>query len=109
MPPPLYPLPGAQTLTRRSFLLGTASFAAAALLSNRLRGAVTSAPKLPGYPFTLGVASGDPVPDGMVLWTRLAPQPRVVGGGMPVEPVTVEWQVAEDEAMTRVVQRGTAT
>jgi PhoD-like phosphatase, N-terminal domain len=26
-------------------------------------------------PFTLGVASGDPTPDGIVLWTRLAPDP----------------------------------
>ena len=25
------------------------------------------------YPFTLGVASGDPLPDGFVIWTRLAP------------------------------------
>ena len=26
-------------------------------------------------PFTLGVASGDPLPDGVVIWTRLAPSP----------------------------------
>src|ERR1700752_2169323 len=36
------------------------------------------------YPFTLGVASGDPEPDGVVLWTRLAPDP-LAGGGMPSE------------------------
>ena len=35
-----------------------------------------------GYPFTLGVASGDPEPDGIVLWTRLAPDP-LNGGGTP--------------------------
>ncbi|MBV8168651.1 MAG: alkaline phosphatase D family protein [Alphaproteobacteria bacterium] len=58
-------------------------------------------------PFTLGVASGDPVSDGMVLWTRLAPQP-LTGGGMPADPVVVEWQVATDEAMRSVVQRGSA-
>ncbi len=28
-----------------------------------------------GYPFAIGVASGDPTSDGFVLWTRLAPQP----------------------------------
>jgi hypothetical protein len=33
-------------------------------------------------PFTLGVASGDPSPDGMVLWTRIAPEPLEAGGGM---------------------------
>ena len=109
MPPPLYPLPGVQEWSRRSFLAGSASFAAAALLSNRALGAATMAPAFASYPFTLGVASGDPAPDGVVLWTRLAPRPREPGGGMPAGPVEVDWQVAEDEAMTRVVQRGTAT
>lgn len=106
--PPLFPLAGAQPVTRRSFVLGTASFAAAALLSTRARGAVAATPKLPAYPFSLGVASGDPLPDGVVLWTRLAPQPLAVGGGMPPEPVEVSWQLADDEAMTRIVQSGTA-
>ena len=41
-----------------------------------------------GYPFTLGVASGDPQPDGVVLWTRLAPSPLSGNGGMPDKPVT---------------------
>ncbi len=108
MPPPLFPLPGELTVSRRSFLTGSASFALAALLAPRLRGAVTGAPSLPGYPFALGIASGDPAPDGMVLWTRLAPRPREPGGGMPAQPVEVRWQVAEDEAMTRVVREGTA-
>jgi len=106
MAPPLYPLPGTQALTRRSFLVGSASFAAAALLAGRVRGALPSAPKFTSYPFTLGVASGDPVPDGVVLWTRLAPRPLETGGGLPPEPVAVSWQVAEDEAMTRVVRQG---
>lgn len=62
---------------------------------------------LSGYPFTLGVASGDPWPDGFVLWTRLAPNP-LEGGGMPAQNVQVNWQVAEDEAMTSIVAKGTA-
>ena len=45
------------------------------------------------YPFSLGVASGDPLPDGIVLWTRLAPQP-LDGGGMPMVPVPVQWELA---------------
>jgi alkaline phosphatase D len=65
-----------------------------------------SAPKFAGYPFTLGIASGDPAPDGMVLWTRLAPKPTE-GGGMPDAAVPVEWRVAEDEGMKRVVKKGT--
>jgi alkaline phosphatase D len=59
-------------------------------------------------PFTLGVASGDPAPDGVVLWTRLARDP-LHGGGMPRERIEVDWQVAADEHMNQVVQTGRAT
>jgi alkaline phosphatase D len=107
MPPPLFPLPGSGPLTRRTFLTATASFSAAALLSSsRLGAAVLKAPRFSAYPFSLGVASGDPAPDGMVLWTRLAPRPLEVGGGMSAEPVEVAWQIAEDEGMTRVIRSG---
>jgi alkaline phosphatase D len=110
MPPPLYPLPGATApLNRRTFLAGSASFAAAALFSTRSRGATIAAPKFSAYPFSLGVASGDPTPDGVVLWTRLAPRPRETGGGMPRAPVEVGWVLAEDEGLGRVVARGSAT
>ena len=109
MRPPSFPLPDARRLTRRSFLAGSASFAAAVLLSSRMAGAGGTIPRFPAYPFTLGVASGDPAPDGVVLWTRLASRPLEPGGGLPPEPVAVAWQVAEDEAMSRVVQQGTAT
>ncbi|UFN47339.1 alkaline phosphatase D family protein [Roseomonas sp. OT10] len=63
---------------------------------------------LPGDPFTLGVASGEPGPDAVVLWTRLAPAPRQPDGGMPPEPVAVDWVVAEDAALRRVVRSGQA-
>jgi alkaline phosphatase D len=62
---------------------------------------------LPTGLFTLGVASGDPLPDAVVLWTRLAPQPTA-GGGMPDRAVEVNWEVAEDERFHRVRRRGTA-
>ena len=109
MNPPLFPLPGVQQLSRRSFLAGGASFAAAALLSTRVMGAKTQRASFSDQPFSLGVASGDPLPDGVVLWTRLAPRPLEIGGGMKAEPVAVSWQIADDESMTRVVQSGTAT
>ncbi|MDH2427382.1 alkaline phosphatase D family protein [Sphaerisporangium sp. TRM90804] len=62
-----------------------------------------------GEPFLLGVASGDPTPDGFVLWTRLAPVPLAEDGygGMPATSVPVYWEVAGDSACTRVVRRGT--
>lgn len=65
-------------------------------------------PPLPRSPFSLGVASGDPTPDGVVLWTRLAPDP-LRGGGMPSLDVDVEWQVAIDETFDEVVASGVAT
>lgn len=58
------------------------------------------------YPFSLGVASGDPEPDGVVLWTRLAPQPMAPDGGMPPQPVTLRWEVAEDMGFRKIAQRG---
>jgi len=60
-------------------------------------------------PFTLGVASGDPLPDGVVLWTRLAPDPLEPDGGMDRRSYPVEWEVATDEHFGRVVRRGQAT
>jgi alkaline phosphatase D len=64
-------------------------------------------PPLPPGLFALGVASGDPWPDGVVLWTRLAPNP-LAGGGMPDTPVAVRWEVAEDERFARVRRTGVA-
>ncbi|WP_028937584.1 alkaline phosphatase D family protein [Pseudonocardia spinosispora] len=60
--------------------------------------------------FTLGVASGDPTPDGMVLWTRLARDPVHPDGlgGMPNGTVDVDWELAADERFAQVLQRGTA-
>ena len=58
-------------------------------------------------PFTLGVASGDPVPDGFVIWTRLAPEPLAPDGlGGLRAPVPVSWEIAADEGMRHVVQAG---
>ncbi|PWJ09050.1 alkaline phosphatase [Streptomyces sp. NWU49] len=62
---------------------------------------------LPDGVFSLGVASGDPLADGIVLWTRLAPDP-LNGGGMPDRTVPVEWQLATDAGFKGIVRRGTA-
>jgi len=91
-------------LSRRRFLLGASSLALFAGLAPA-RG-VRAAPPLAGYPFTLGVAAGDPWPDGFVIWTRLAPRPLHEHGGMPMVAVPVKWQVAEDAHFARVVQSG---
>lgn len=64
------------------------------------------AKSLGAYPFTLGVASGDPLPDGFVLWTRLAPRPLDEHGGMPMKIVPVGYEIAEDEAFRKIVASG---
>jgi alkaline phosphatase D len=91
-------------LSRRTFLL-TASglIALGAVPAARVLGQ----PRFSADPFTLGVASGYPQPDTVVLWTRLAPAP-LNGGGMPPQSVRVAWEVASDESFRTVVTRGTA-
>src|SRR5262245_32094379 len=88
-------------ITRRDFLA-----AALALAASNSR-PITARPKLREFPFTLGVASGEPQPDGIVLWTRLAPHP-LEPESMPATNIPVEWEIAEDERFTRIARRGTA-
>ncbi|WCT74300.1 alkaline phosphatase D family protein [Sphingomonas naphthae] len=92
---------GNDGFTRRAVIAGTAG--SVALLTIGARGAQ----RLPSGLFTLGVASGDPVPDGVILWTRLAPAPLEADGGMPPEAVPVRWEVAEDERFAEIVRHGT--
>lgn len=96
------------TINRRR-LLGTLGASAALSAAGGLFSRpVWSQAAFGGNPFTLGVASGDPAPDGFVIWTKLAPRPLQRGGGMPTKPVEVDWLVASDEAMKQVVQKGKA-
>ncbi|GAA2452736.1 alkaline phosphatase D family protein [Streptomyces glaucus] len=100
-------------LARRRFLTVTATASALAFGTNLpVRGAyavpVRDAARITDDPFTLGVASGDPLPDSVVLWTRLAPAPFEPDGGLGVQRVAVEWEVARDELFARVEQRGVA-
>ncbi|RLE22324.1 MAG: hypothetical protein DRJ50_07860, partial [Actinobacteria bacterium] len=54
-------------------------------------------------PFTLGVASGDPLPDSVILWTRLHPEDP-----LPDDDIEVEWEVATDDTFEEIVASGTA-
>ncbi len=85
-------------LSRRRFLSQAAAVSPALFIRQ-------TSSRFASNPFTLGVASGHPLPDGFVIWTRLAPMP-LYGGGMGLEPVLVDWEVAEDEGMTHVVRKG---
>lgn len=68
---------------------------------------VPADPGIGADPFTLGVASGDPLPDAVMLWTRLAPEPEAPDGGMPAEDLQVLWEVATDDDFEDVVAAGT--
>lgn len=99
----------AAKLARRRFLTVTGA-AAALALGAKLPATAASTERPRDYPFTLGVASGDPLPDAVVIWTRLAPVPLDPFGGMPYDKaVPVRWEVAEDDRFRRVVRRGVAT
>ncbi len=88
-------------LSRRHFILGSAAAVAAP--------AIVQARSLwRNYPFSLGIASGDPAPDGFVIWTRIAPEPLAPDGGMGMGVAPVKWQVASDDRFNQVVAEGEA-
>ena len=91
-----------QRYNRRLFL-----FRQAALIGLGRIATGGAQPRLTSNPFTLGVASGDPEPDGVVLWTRLAPDP-LEGGGLGPVTLTTRWEVASDEGFRNIVRTGTA-
>ncbi|MGW2615257.1 alkaline phosphatase D family protein [Streptomyces sp. NPDC001500] len=104
----------ARRIGRRRFLTVTGAAAALAFAVNLPAAGAAAAAELdpariPDDPFTLGVASGDPLPDSVLLWTRLAPAPYRPDGGLPARRVTVGWELAHDERFRHVVRRGTVT
>jgi alkaline phosphatase D len=92
-------------LTRRRLLAAAGALAATAMATPLRSKVAHGQPRFGADPFALGVASGDPIADGFVLWTRLAPDP-LNGGGMPPEAVPVRWEVASDARFLDIVRRG---
>ncbi|WP_399065151.1 alkaline phosphatase D family protein [Streptomyces winkii] len=88
---------------RRTVAVATAASAVLLPLSNGLLGAQSDE----GPAFLHGVASGDPLPEGVLLWTRVTPSREAVPGSGKGAPVHVTWEVAEDEEFATVVARGT--
>ena len=74
---------------RRTFLIATAAVAGTAGSAGTANAAVPS--------FEHGVASGDPLPDGVLLWTRV------------VTSSSIAWEVARDESFSHIVARGRTT
>ncbi len=106
--------PRGPVVGRRAVLVGMAALGLSACLPKGMGGGgaayfgIADPAPVDGLPddlFTLGVASGDPTPDGFVLWTRLAPNP-LAGGGMGDLLVSVRWQLALDPGFTELVADG---
>lgn len=96
----------ASRIKRRNLILGAGAMTGLAIATQFPHQRVVAQPKFSDYPFSLGVASGDPYPTSVVLWTRLAPDP-LNGGGMPPVNVPVYWEVATDPNMRQIVASGT--
>lgn len=94
-------------LSRRHLLKLACYLGASAIAAPLTTRRSSAKPIFDAYPFSLGVASGDPLADGVVLWTRLAPKP-LEGGGMPPALVEVDWEIARDARFQSIAQRGTA-
>jgi len=63
-------------------------------------------PRFTRDPFTLGVAAGYPTVDGMVLWTRLAPDPLADDPAADPDDFEVRYEIAEDPGFARLVKSG---
>ena len=97
-------------VSRRQALTGLAAIAGVAALGGADALPAAAQPTIGGEapaPFGLGVASGDPLPDGVVLWTRLV-RDRYAAASLGSRPIQVRWQVATDERFRRVVRSGVA-
>jgi alkaline phosphatase D len=95
-----------QRISRRTLLKTGGSFAASVTMIGALGTRAFATPPFSGNPFSLGIASGDPTPNGVVLWTRLAPEPLVPDGGMKNELYGVRYEMAQDEGFRDIIRRG---
>ncbi|MFL9658361.1 alkaline phosphatase D family protein [Streptomyces sp. PB17] len=98
--------PNSRTPSRRTVVKAAAAGAvlAAPLAATLPAGAADAAPA-----FLHGVASGDPLPDGILLWTRVTPTPEAIPGSGTGPDTEVSWVVATDKALTNVVAKGSVT
>ncbi|MHB9754287.1 alkaline phosphatase D family protein [Streptomyces sp. BYX5S] len=89
--------------TRRTVVKAAA--AGAALAAPLAATAPAHAAEAPA--FLHGVASGDPLPDGVLLWTRVTPTAEAVPGSGKGPDVQVGWEIAEDRTFRTIVAKGT--
>lgn len=92
-----------RSITRRDFLVLSAKGVGAAVISHGLMGCGSSNNSTAniGVNFVHGVASGDPLADAVIIWTRITPQSEGV--------FTVSWEIATDEAFSTLITTGNTT
>ncbi len=91
-------------LTRREFIALTSICAGNILLSTSLAGCTSTSQRLSSasdFAFQHGVASGDPLKDGFILWTRATPLQQH-------RQLVIGWEVSEDNRFKKLVRSGTA-
>lgn len=96
------------TVSRRNLLKSGAHLSAALALGgipSFLHGAAKRLNQLNSNPFTLGVASGDPTPDSVVLWTRLAKE-VVTLAGAAADAVEVDYEISDSSSFSRIIRSG---
>jgi len=89
------------SISRRDFLILSAKGAGAAVVSYGLMGCVTEDEKKNNVSFKHGVASGDPLANSIILWTRITPTSDA--------EVTVSWEIATDQTFTQLINTGNST
>lgn len=94
-------LPGTPSPKRRRIIQAITS--TVALIG--LPGTVWSKQAWAADPFTMGIASGSPTSDSIVLWTRLDPL-AVDATGLSTQSIPVTWQLAHDEQFSRIASQG---
>ncbi|MFF4701768.1 alkaline phosphatase D family protein [Streptomyces sp. NPDC001288] len=99
---------GAGTLSPRRRTVVKAA-AATAVLAAPLAAALPARAASDAPAFLHGIASGDPLPDGVLLWTRVTPSADATPGSGAGADTEVSWVVATDKALTHVVSRGSVT
>ncbi|MEE2034975.1 alkaline phosphatase D family protein [Rhodococcus chondri] len=98
------PLPSAP-LSRRAVLRSSAVVAGTTVFAAATARPAAAAPVM----FAHGVASGDPLPDAVILWTRVTPTPDAIPGSGIGPDTPVAWEIARDKDFREIVASGSVT
>ncbi|MFJ9324603.1 alkaline phosphatase D family protein [Streptomyces globisporus] len=101
------PHPAAPNTSRRAIVKAAAATTLLASVVPSQRAAADTAPPFSYPAFLHSVASGDPLPDGVLLWTRITPSEGATPGSGKGLASWVAWEVATDREFTTVVAQGT--